>query len=223
MEKEIIHARKIINLLEDLRGFSQFEIHNIFHFIKYDNNNCIVPQNIIKFLNRNYASFIDQDIDYIFKRIDFNKDNAIDLCEFHIFFGFPNCGYNCPFEKCENCGIECCQTCRINGPCYVHKYVNKRDENYMQKRVYRTYYTEFHNKYNDNKEIKNEIPLGEDNEFNNGIQKVSQNLTLKLCPKREYGPFEVCLNSNFYNDNNYNYYNDDINIDNHNNIENNNN
>ena len=223
LEKEIIHARKIINLLEDLRGFSQFEIHNIFHFIKYDNNNCIVPQNIIKFLNKNYASFIDQDIDYIFKRIDFNKDNAIDLCEFHIFFGFPNCGYNCPFEKCENCGIECCQTCRINGPCYVHKYVNKRDENYMQKRVYRTYYTEFHNKYNDNKEIKNEIPLGEDNEFNNGIQKVSQNLTLKLCPKREYGPFEVCLNSNFYNDNNYNYYNDDINIDNHNNIDNNNN
>jgi len=217
LEKEIIHARNIIKLLEDLRGFSEFEIHNIFHFVKNNNNNCMVPQNIINFLNKNYASFIDQDIDLIFKRIDFNKDNVIDLCEFHIFFGFPNCGYNCPFEKCDNCGIECCQICRINGPCYVHKYINKKDENYMQKRVYRTYYTEFQNKNNDNKEINNkEIPSIENNELNNGIQKVSQNLTLKLSPKREY---EVCLNSNNYkNDNNNNTTN--INIGN-NNINNN--
>ena len=86
LEKEIIHARKIITLLEDLRGFSDFEIHNIFHFIKNNNNNYIIQQNITNFLNKTHASFIDQDIDLIFKRIDFNKDNAIDLCEFHIFF-----------------------------------------------------------------------------------------------------------------------------------------
>ena len=222
LEKEIIHARNIIKLLEDLRGFSEFEIHNIFHFVKNNNNNCMVPQNIINFLNKNYASFIDQDIDLIFKRIDFNKDNVIDLCEFHIFFGFPNCGYNCPFEKCDNCGIECCQICRINGPCYVHKYINKKDENYMQKRVYRTYSTEFQNKNNDNKEINNkEIPSIENNELNNGIQKVSQNLTLKLSPKREY---EVCLNSNNYkNDNNNTTTNKNMENNNINNIYTNNN
>ena len=239
LEKEIIHARKIINLLEDLRGFSDFEIHNIFHSIKNNNNNYIIHQNIIKFLNKNYASFIDQDIDLIFKRIDFNKDNVIDLCEFHIFFGFPNCGYSCPFEKCDNCGIECCQTCRINGPCYVHKYVNKRDANYMQKRVYRTYYTNFQNRNNDNKKISNENATNDNNKFNNDIQKVSQNLTLKLSPNREYGPFEVYLNSNIYDDNadlnrennttnnniiNYNDNNNDntINKKNNNNNENNN-
>ena len=219
LEKEIIHARKVINLLEDLRGFSEFEIHNIFHFIKNNNNNYIIQQNITNFLNKTHASFIDQDIDLIFKRIDFNKDNAIDLCEFHIFFGFPYCGYSCPFEKCENCGIECCQTCRINGPCYVHKFVNKRDITYMQKRAYRTYYTDFQNKNNDNKIINNEMPLNENNQFNNDIQKISQNLTLKLCPKRQYGPIEVCFNSNIYNDGNnfdMNFVNNTINNNNNN-------
>ena len=229
LEKEIIHARKILKLLVDARGFSDFDIHNIFHFIKYNNMNCIIPQNLIKFLNKNYASFIDQDIDLIFKRIDFNKDNAIDLCEFHIFFGFPNCGYNCPFERCKNCGIECCQTCRIDGPCYVHKYVNKKDENYMQKRVYRTYYTQFQNKEKD-KEINspnqntcdnfmmnsNGFSSGSENQYNNAIQKISPNLTIKLSPKREYAPFEVCLNSNFYSDS----INVDINKENNNNIQN---
>ena len=215
LEKEIKHARKIINLMEDLRGFSEFEIHNIFHFLKNNNNNYIIPENITKFLTKNYASFIDQDIDYIFKRIDFNKDNAIDLCEFHIFFGFPFCGYSCPLEKCDNCGIECCQTCRINGPCYVHKFVNRKDINYMQKRVYRTYYTDFQNRNNDNKKLNNEIPPNKNNQFNNDIQKVSQNLTLKLSPKREYGPFEICFDPNIYHDgNNFDMYLDNNTINN---------
>ena len=222
LEKEIIHAREILKLLADVRGFSDFDIHTIFHYIKNNNMNCIISKNINKFLNKNYASFIDQDIDLIFKRLDFNKDNVIDLCEFHIFFGFPNCGYNCPFEICQNCGIECCQSCRIEGPCYVHRYVNKKDLNYMQKRVYRTYYTQFQNRENeinspiqnsDDKMINSNGFYSEgDNQYNNDIQKISNNLTLKLSPKREYAPFEVCLNSNFGENI------DDINKENNNNI-----
>ena len=222
LEKEIIHAREILKLLADVRGFSDFDIHTIFHYIKNNNMNCIISKNINKFLNKNYASFIDQDIDLIFKRLDFNKDNVIDLCEFHIFFGFPNCGYNCPFEICQNCGIECCQSCRIEGPCYVHRYVNKKDLNYMQKRVYRTYYTQFQNRENEiNSPIQNSddkminsngFSSEGDNQYNNDIQKISNNLTLKLSPKRKYAPFEVCLNSNF--DENI----DDINKENNNNI-----
>jgi Ca2+-binding EF-hand superfamily protein len=210
LEKEIIHARQILNLFGDLRGFSDFNIHDIFHLIKSNNITCIIPQNLIYFLNKNYASFIDQDIELIFKRIDFNKDNVIDLCEFHIFFGYPNCGYSCPFQKCDNCGIECCQTCRINEPCYVHKYINNKDENYMQKRIYKTYYTEFQNKSSNNNKNSNDFSSAENNQFNNGIQKVSQNLTLKLSPKREYAPFEVCLNADFYENDENNYNNGNI-------------
>ena len=46
LEKEIIYARKILNLLGDVRGFSDFDIHNIFHSIK-NNNNYIINPNLI--------------------------------------------------------------------------------------------------------------------------------------------------------------------------------
>ena len=100
----------------------------------------------------------------------------------------------------------------------------------MQKRVYRTYYTEFQNKKdNNNKDINtvnqnidnvmnsNGFSSEGDNQFNNGIQKISDNLTIKLSPKREYGPYEICINSNFYenineiNKENNNTYNSSIN------------
>jgi len=215
LEKEVLHARKILNLFADVRGYSDFDIHDIFHLIKNnDNINCIIPQNLMRFLNNTFASFIDQDIDLIFNRLDLNKDKAIDLCEFHIFFGYPNCGYSCPFNKCENCGIECCRTCRIDGPCYVHQLVRNDDDKHykdghMQRRIYRTYCTEFQRRNNDQDQNNRENP-----EFNNGIQKISQNLTLKMSPKREYGPIEVCLNSGIddndgYNDRN-NYTNNNL-------------
>ena len=146
----------------------------------------------MSFLNKNFASFIDQDINLIFNRLDLNKDNIIDLCEFHIFFGYPNCGYSCPFQKCENCGIQCCRSCRIDGPCYVHKFSssnnenrNSGDENAMKRKVYRTYYTEFQNRENNVQNQNNDDPNlmissngfstnRDNNEFNNGIQKISQ-------------------------------------------------
>ena len=229
LEKEIIQARKILSLFNDVRGYSDFNIHDIFHAIKNNNNiNFIYPENIMSFLNKNFASFIDQDINLIFNRLDLNKDNIIDLCEFHIFFGYPNCGYSCPFQKCENCGIQCCRSCRIDGPCYVHKFSssnnenrNSGDENAMKRKVYRTYYTEFQNRENNVQNQNNDDPNlmissngfstnRDNNEFNNGIQKISQGLSLRLSPKREYGPIEVCL-SDIYNDNKNNTYNNNYN------------
>ena len=37
LEKEIIYARKILSLFEDIKGFSDFNVHNIFHFISREN------------------------------------------------------------------------------------------------------------------------------------------------------------------------------------------
>ena len=201
LEKEIIYARKIITLFEDLKGFSDFDIHNIFHFLKDENINSITPQNIIKFFNHNYVTFIDNDIELIFKRIDKAKDKIIDLCEFHLFFGFPICEYNCPYPSCNNCGLEPCESCKIEGQCPIHIKSNfKNDENkILNERTYKTYYTEFLNK-NNKKEEK------EEEQLNNGYQKISNNLTLQLSPKREYAPFEVAFDSkNIFKMSNENY------------------
>ena len=194
LEKEIFYSRKIISLFEDIKGFSDFNIHKIFHYLKDDNNNFINSQDIIKFLNYNYVSFIDNDIDLIFKRLDKAKDNKINLCEFHLFIGFPNCEYNCPFLKCDNCDLEPCESCKIEESCPVHKKSNfkSEDNKYLNERTYKTYYTEFKNKMN-SKEEKEEK---EEDQFNNGYQKISNNLTLQLSPKREYAPFEIYLDSN---------------------------
>ena len=148
LEKEILYARKILSLFQDLKGFSDFNIHNIFHFIKNDNNNSITAQNIVQFFNECYTSFIDNDIDLIFKRIDKAKDNKIDLCEFHLFFGFPECEYNCPFLKCDNCNLLFCDNCKNEEQCLIHKKSNFRNEDNknLNERTYKTYYTEFQKK-----------------------------------------------------------------------------
>ena len=191
LEKEILYARKILSLFQDLKGFSDFNIHNIFHFIKNDNNNSITAQNIVQFFNECYTSFIDNDIDLIFKRIDKAKDNKIDLCEFHLFFGFPECEYNCPFLKCDNCNLLFCDNCKNEDQCLIHKKSNFRNEDNknLNERTYKTYYTEFQKK-SDIKETQDE------NKFNNGYKKISDNLALSLSPKREYAPFEIYLDSN---------------------------
>ena len=199
LEKEIIYARKILSLFEDIKGFSDFNIHNIFHFIKDDNNNFITAQDIVKFFNENYTSFIDNDIDLIFKRIDKAKDNKIDLCEFHLFFGFPDCEYNCPFLKCNNCNLVFCDNCKNEEQCLIHKKSNFRNEDNknLNERTYKTYYTEF--------KKKSDIKEGqEENKFNNGYQKISDNLALKLSPRREYAPFEIYIDNDNLNNENIN-------------------
>ena len=204
LEKEIIYSRKILSLFEDLRGFNHFNIHNIFHLIKNEENNFITPEDLIKFLNKNYVTFIDNDIELIFHRLDKAKDNIIDLCEFHLFLGFPNCEYNCPFIKCDNCFIDPCNNCRIDGPCPLHKKSNFRndDNKNINERTYKTYYSEFRNKIESNEE------KGKD-QFNNGYQKISNNLAISISPKREYAPFEICFD---INDNNIDNINQNQNI-----------
>ena len=142
-------------------------------------------------MNKNYVTFVDNDIELIFHRLDKAKDNIIDLCEFHLFLGFPNCEYNCPFLKCDNCSLEPCNNCRIDGPCPLHKKSNfKNDDNKnINERTYKTYYSEFRNKNVADDEKDKE-------QFNNGYQKISDNLAITLSPKREYAPFEVSFDIN---------------------------
>ena len=60
------------------------------------------------------------------KRLDFNGDGKVDLCEFHAFLGFPNCQYCCPIEQCHSCGIHCCELCLSDVPCFSHKFVHTK-------------------------------------------------------------------------------------------------
>ena len=67
------------------------------------------------------------------KRLDFNGDGKIDLCEFHAFLGFPNCHYCCPIEQCHSCGILCCDLCICDVPCFAHNCVHTKFNNQNKK------------------------------------------------------------------------------------------
>ena len=117
-EKEIDLARNMINLLQDLRCRCDYDSCNIFNALKSFCN--ITPDSIKCFLERNCASFLDNDIKAIMKRLDFNHDCQVDLCELSNFLEYPKCVPNicckpifCP-PKCEpiccppKCEPICC-------------------------------------------------------------------------------------------------------------------
>ena len=118
LEKEVELARNVIYALKDINCRYDFNIHNIFHYVK--NWNSITPDSVRNFLDKNNITYLDSDIKSIIKRLDINKDGRIDLCEFHALLGFPNCAYCCPCVNCPSCGTCYCDSCYSDYPCYFH-------------------------------------------------------------------------------------------------------
>ena len=102
LEKEVELSRKFIYALKDIKCRYDFNIHNLFHKLKYFNS--ITDESIKSYLEKNQISYLESDIKSIKKRLDLNKDGIIDLCEFHALLGFPDCVYCCPCINCESCG-----------------------------------------------------------------------------------------------------------------------
>ena len=118
LEKEVELSRTIIYSLKDIRCRYDFNIHNLYHKLKYFNS--ITDESIKNYLENNQISYLESDIKSIKKRLDLNKDGIIDLCEFHALLGFPDCVYCCPCINCESCGKCLCDSCYNNIPCYLH-------------------------------------------------------------------------------------------------------
>lgn len=125
LEKEINLSRDIISLLTTLRCRCDFNIHEIYHLLK----GCtwITLDSIKAFLDRNHASYLDSDVQNILRRLDFNRDGRVDLCELHSFLGFPHCmicnSCNCGCCSCCEC-LPCSYTCPYHhccGRCHVHR------------------------------------------------------------------------------------------------------
>ena len=216
LEKEVELARNVIYALKDIKCRYDFNIHNIFHYVK--SFNSITPQSIINFLEQNEIQYLDSDIKAIIKRLDLNKDGRIDLCEFHALLGFPNCAICCPCVSCPSCGICYCDSCYSNYPCYLHGQshnnnqsrknynsnqiddkTNNINENYSNPQTNNIqlsqptnskihYNTSFQNPNNNNSNINN----------NKNQKKVSKSLSIRNSPERKYGPIEVkfCENCN---------------------------
>ena len=220
LEKEVDLARNILYALKDIKCRYDFNIHNIFHSVK--SFNSITPDSVRNFLEKNEITYLEADIKSIIKRLDLNKDGRIDLCEFHALLGFPNCAFCCPCTRCDFCGTRYCDSCFTECPCYIHE--NNNNINYrqnlnnnsvqMNNNKINTLYNL--NNYNNNytmppqRNINLSQPLNninkyntsynineDNNDYNNqGEQKVSKSLSIRMSPERKYGPIEVDLCDN---------------------------
>ena len=117
IEKEISMARIVLALFDDIKHKRDFNIHSAFHALKY--YACITGDSINTFLRSCGKKLTAGDIRAIMRRLDINKDNIIDFCEFHAFLGYPECDYCCPCFPCPNCGVTYCKYCLQDIPCYL--------------------------------------------------------------------------------------------------------
>ena len=120
---EVELAKNILFLLNELKMRYDFNLHDLYHSVK--NWNYIEENSLRNFLGRNKISYLESDIRKIMKRLDFNGDGKIDLCEFHAFLGFPECQYCCPLDTCNSCGICCCNLCISDVPCPIHNCIHR--------------------------------------------------------------------------------------------------
>ena len=117
LEKEILMVRILLALLDEIKHKRDFNIHSCFHALKY--YACITGDSINIFLKNCGMRPTAGDIRAIVKRLDINKDEIIDFCEFHAFLGFPDCTFCCPCFPCGNCGAQYCENCLQDIPCYL--------------------------------------------------------------------------------------------------------
>ena len=213
LEKEVELSRTILYMLKDLKCRYDFNIHDLYHSIK--SWSCITSDSIRCFLEKNAISYLDSDIKSIIKRMDLNRDGKIDLGEFHVLLGYPNCNYCCPCVNCIKCGTSYCKSCFYNLPCYYHGKIH-RDINSPNKNRERNsnYYNSYNNKnnYNNdsqrlnihtilpNKNIsnmeKNNNILNSPSGNNNYRKAISDTLSIRLSPERNYGPIDIELCDN---------------------------
>ena len=200
LEKEIELSREILYILKELKTRYDFNIHDLYHSVK--NFNFITPDSIRNFLEKNGFSYLESDIKSIIKRMDLNKDGKIDLSEFHVLLGYPNCSYCCPCLNCNNCGTCYCNLCFCNLPCYYHGRVHRNfDSPNRNKRedIAKDYYNykSFINKNNYNNEL-NKDNYNDNNNDNNNYDYFKNNSMLS--PRNNLKLSEI----NFSNNNNIN-------------------
>ena len=204
---EVDLAKKIIELLNDLKKRYDFNIHDLYHSVK--NYHYIEENGLRNFFTRNKISFLESDIRQIMKRLDFNGDGKVDLCEFHAFLGFPNCQYCCPIEQCHSCGIHCCELCLSDVPCFSHKCVHTKfyEPNKKENKI-KEEFKENNSKLEKIKKVNNNIIITNNNKNNSNENiyenKLNKNNLNYIKYKKNKTNMEN-LNSNLRERRNYNF------------------
>ena len=196
LEKELSLSKQIMGLLSDLKLRCDFNVHDIYHLLK--GWNCITSESIKAFLERNSVNYLESDIKAIMKRLDFNRDGRIDICELHAFLGFPNCGRCCPCSL--SCGCRCCSCCCCSVPCCKTHCSSPRCRSRSPLRRSQSPLKE-NDKFKNSITNANSSTLYQTGTPNRSMQmsqnqmgetRLSPNLSLRQSPERRYSPRNGC-------------------------------
>ena len=175
LEKEVDFIVSVNKIIFEIKEKKDFNIHNIFHLlIGYQ---YITHESLTNYFNKKYISFTNDDINFIMKRIDLNKDGKVDFKEFHTFFCFndPNC--NCPIKNFLNCCL-CNENYIYKNKIYPNNLNLNLNFNYENNNNCCTDCTNINYKYNFDK--NNNITLSK---FDENTTNISKNLSIKNIPE----------------------------------------
>ena len=99
--KELDLIRTTKKIIKDLKERNDYNVHDLFHYLK--GYGGITAESLKLFLEKNMVEFDENDIRYIIKILDINKDSKVDFEEFHSFLCFPNLKCHC----CSFCECNC--------------------------------------------------------------------------------------------------------------------
>ena len=102
--------------------------------------------------------------------MDLNKDGQVDLCDLHALLGYPICQRCCPCSKICSCGCVCCECC-----CSIHC---RNPIHYSPICIH----------HSPCRHSPRRSPSLLRYSSSNDIKPVSQNLSLRLSPKRRFSP-----------------------------------
>ena len=197
LEKEINYIRTINRIINEIKGQCDFDFHYVYHLL-IGCQAFINKDTIRTFLINNYTNFKDDDLNFIMRRIDFNKDDKVDFFEFHKLFCFndPNCRCTLNIKNCCLCSPRLIPN---NNGNIILKDINSRLNIRLspERGCYPSNNNYLNNSVNNN-QFNNQYYMNNINNYNNSInENISYNLGLRKRPERGF----VNKNNNEYNEN----------------------
>ena len=191
LQKELDLIRTTRVLIEKLKSRKDFNVHDLFHYVKGYGN--ITHESMKIFLEKNMLLFDNNDLNNIIKRMDINNDSKIDFNEFHQFLCFPK--LNC----------DCCSFCQCN--CLISNKNFFGDKNELNDEHYNYNYNDLlqisnnqqfqrNENYNCSNCIKHSFSNNDINEIENNNQLYSYN----LCHDNIQNYCCLCAHNHIYND-----------------------
>ena len=182
LEIECDLSKKIIGILSELQSRKDFNVHQIYHLLKGEKTISFTSLKGF-FEKNNVKDIFDSDVINILKRLDFDADGKVTLCELNSFLNYPNCvRCNNKNVSCKECGVNSCTDYLCDNEC-------SQEKKFLLKKCYHCPHTSYSPYYHYiTKNCPQNFTFGSVNSINNSLSSTNRftNSTLTDYPHHIY-------------------------------------